>query len=86
VLRAQSLFFLTYSLLLVVKNQSFRAFLSTGRSLRSNFLFLIPWTGILLTYPILYVAIRVFTAVKGNSLPVRTNTLRKKLTKEPAHW
>ncbi|HMG93488.1 MAG TPA: glycosyltransferase family 2 protein [Chryseolinea sp.] len=75
----QSLFFLTYCLLLIVKNYSLRSYTDAGKLLRHNLFLLIPWTIILVFYPILYPVLRLFTGVK-------TLVAYKREKKEPAPW
>lgn len=55
---------LSYGLLLIVKNLSFRAFLDAARLLKQSVLFLIPWTVILLLYPLLFPFLKAFDYVK----------------------
>jgi len=64
VLWIQSLFNITYCLLLVVKNFSLRSFLDAASRLKRTVLFLIPWMVIFLLYPLLYPLLKVFTFFK----------------------
>lgn len=57
---------LNFRLLLVVKDFSFATFIGTASLLRRNFLFLIPWSIILLLYPLLYPMVKIFSAIKGH--------------------
>jgi len=66
ILWIQSLFNVTYRLLLVVKNFSLGSFLDAGTRLKRNALFLIPWTVIFLLYPVLYPILKLFTIIKQN--------------------
>lgn len=60
----QALLNLTYVLLLIVKNLSFRSFLDASGLLKQGVLFLIPWTIILLAYPLLFPLLKFFDYVK----------------------
>jgi len=62
----QVFFNLNYCLILCVKNYSFKYFMDAARLLRTRFFFLIPWIIILLLYPLLYPALKIFSAVKGH--------------------
>jgi hypothetical protein len=55
---------LTYKLLLIVKNFSFRSFMDAHKLLKQSFLFVIPWLAILFLYPILYPFLKLFQFVK----------------------
>jgi hypothetical protein len=71
-LMIQSLFNLTYCLLLIVKNHSFRSYIEAGKLLRQNFFLLIPWMMILIAYPVLYPVLRLFTVVKSAAVSKRS--------------
>ena len=101
-LKVQSVFFLTYCLLLVVKNHTFTMYVETGRVLRHDLLLLIPWITILIGYPLLYPTVRLFTVVKGlvvskrdhkNSKAINGKVSKrldqkhsKSTSKEPVNW
>lgn len=57
---------LNYCLLLCVKNYPFKYFIDAARLLRTRVFFLIPWVIILFLYPLLYPALRIFSAIKGH--------------------
>jgi hypothetical protein len=84
ILWAQSFFNVSYCLLLVVKNHSFRSFISTAKQFNNRPAFLLPWTMILISYPLLFPLLRLFTFVKQGlrQLP----QLLKKIRREPAPW
>jgi glycosyltransferase involved in cell wall biosynthesis len=63
---AQAFFNLSYCLLLIVKNFSFRTYIGTAGLLKQS-AFLIPWVIILLTYPILYPSLKTFAMFKSLS-------------------
>jgi glycosyltransferase involved in cell wall biosynthesis len=65
---AQSLLGLTYYLVLIVKNFSFKYFIGAAQLLKQSVLFLIPWLIILFLYPVLYPFLKIYGALK-NSIP-----------------
>ncbi len=64
----QGFFNLNYILLLIVKNFSFRSFIRAAELLKRSFLFLIPWTIVLILYPLLYPFLKLYNAVKKRLL------------------
>lgn len=70
---AQSLLNVTYHLILIVKNFSFRYFMSAARLLQRSMLFLIPWIVILFLYPILYPFLKLYDLIK-NSIPKQSQS------------
>jgi glycosyltransferase involved in cell wall biosynthesis len=75
----QSFSCLTYCLLLIVKNFSFRSYIGAGKLLRNNYFFLIPWMIILIAYPLLYPVLGLFKIVKNF-------VVSKLVKKEPVRW
>lgn len=64
----QALLNVTYCLLLIVKNFSFRYFIGAARLLQKSVLFLVPWVIILFLYPILYPFLKLYDSLK-NGIP-----------------
>lgn len=64
---ATVIFRMTYVLLLVTKNFSFRYFISSGRTLRTHFYLLPLWSIFLIAYPVLRPALKIF--ITPRSLP-----------------
>lgn len=62
----QSLLNVTYHLILIVKNFSFRYFISAAKLLQKSVLFLIPWIVILFLYPILFPFLKLYGLIKNN--------------------
>ncbi len=62
---AQTLLCLTYYLLMIVKNFSFRSFIGAAGLLKRSVLFLIPWVIILFLYPVLYPFLKLYPVIKG---------------------
>jgi glycosyltransferase involved in cell wall biosynthesis len=71
ILWVQSFFSLSYWLLCVIKNQSFRSYFRVSRLLRNNPMFFTQWTIGLIFYPVLYPLLKVFTLAKGWLAQVR---------------
>ncbi len=69
----QGFFCLNYTLLLLIKNYSFGAFIGAASALKSNILFLISWLALLVFYPIIFPLLKLFDAIKwlfkGGSRP-----------------
>ena len=78
-LMVQAFFYLSYCLLLIVKNHSLSTYIYAGKLLRHNLLLLIPWTIIFIFYPLLYPVLRLFTIIK-------TFVVSKRVRKEPVPW
>ena len=80
----QSFVNVSYCLLLVVKNHSFRYFLQIPAILGHRIIFIIPWIATLICYPILYPLLKLFTFLKTNMPKVRS--WLKRIRREPAQW
>src|SRR5687767_15004607 len=68
---------LNYSLLLLVKNFSFRSFVNALKMLEKSFIFLVASLIILLLYPLLYPRLKAFTFIKqSNARPMLANSMK----------
>ena len=79
---------LNFRLLLLVKNHSFKSFLNAGKQLRHNIIFLFPWMGVFIFYPILYPGLRLFAETKrflANRGEQKNDVLQQTPVSKPIH-